>query len=179
MKIIKRILLVFVVIIAIPLIAAIFIKKEYTVERDIVINKPKEDVFNYVKYLKNQNEYSKWALMDPHMKKEFRGTDGTVGFVSAWESDSSNVGKGEQEIKIIKEGDRIDYEIRFIKPFENTATSYMSTESVSPAQTKVKWSFHAVSPYPFNLMHVFMDFEKMIGDDLLTGLTNLKKKIEG
>ena len=68
------------------MIAAIFVKREYSVEREVVINKPKQEVFEYVKLLKNQDNYSKWAMMDPKMKKEYTGTDGTVGFISAWDS---------------------------------------------------------------------------------------------
>jgi hypothetical protein len=178
MKTVKWILIIIVILIAIPLITALFVKKEYSVERDIVINKPKKEVFDYVKYLKNQNDYSKWANIDPAMKKEFRGTDATVGFVSSWESTNKDVGKGEQEIKGIKDGERIDYEIRFIEPFASTSSAYMSTEAVSENQTKVKWNFHGVMPYPMNLMQLAMDMDKAIGGDLLTGLTNLKKILE-
>lgn len=32
--------------------------------------------------------------------------------------------------------------------------------------------------YPMNLMMLFMHFEKMIGDDLVTGLSNLKTELE-
>ncbi|RZK04151.1 MAG: hypothetical protein EOO46_17310 [Flavobacterium sp.] len=105
MKILKRILFVVLAIIGLVLITALFVKKEMHAEREVVINKSKSDVFAYVKYLKNQNDFSKWASMDPAMKKDFKGTDGTVGFVSAWESDKDDVGKGEQEIKGIKEVD--------------------------------------------------------------------------
>lgn len=51
-------------------------------------------MFDYVKYLKNQNEYSKWAGMDSAMTKTFSGTDATPGFISAWKSNNQNVGKG-------------------------------------------------------------------------------------
>jgi uncharacterized membrane protein len=78
MKTLKKILIVVAIIIAIPLIIALFIKKEYAVEREITINKPKHDVFNYVRYLRHQDNYSKWVRMNPNMKKDFRGTDGTV-----------------------------------------------------------------------------------------------------
>lgn len=178
MKILKRILLVIVLLVAVALITALFVKKDYAVERQITINKPKQEVFAYVKYLKNQNNYSKWANMDPNMKKEFKGTDATAGFISAWDSDKRDVGKGEQEIKKVTEGERIDYEIRFIKPFESTAPSYITTEAVSDNQTKVKWGFAGRMPYPMNLMRLFMNMDKMIGDDLQTGLNNLKGIME-
>ena len=119
MKILKIILLIIAIIIVIPLVVALFVAKEYAVERYVEINKPKSEVFDYVKYLKNQDNFSKWASMDPNMKKEFKGEDGTVGFISAWESTDKNVGKGEQEITGIVESERIDYELRFIEPFES------------------------------------------------------------
>lgn len=178
MKALKKILLVIVVLIAIVLILAAFTKKKYGVEREIVINKPKQEVFDYIKHLKNQDNYSKWAMMDPAMKKTYTGTDGTVGFVSAWDSEKKDVGKGEQEIKKIAEGERVDFELRFIKPFESTEQAYMQTETVSPTSTRVKWGFDGHMNYPMNLMLLFMDFEKMIGDDLQTGLTNLKSNLE-
>ncbi|HLW15721.1 MAG TPA: SRPBCC family protein [Flavobacteriaceae bacterium] len=178
MKIFRKIVIIIGVIIAIPLIMALFVNKSYAVKESIVINKPKAEVFEYVKLLKNQNNFSKWATMDPEMKKTYHGTDGTVGFISAWESEEDNVGVGEQEILKIVEGERIDYELRFIKPFESTQETYMSTESVNGNQTEVTWGFNGEMKYPMNLMLVFMDFEEMIGDDFQEGLKNLKTIVE-
>lgn len=178
MEVVKKIGIVILIAIAIPLIVALFIKKEYEVEKQITINKPVSEVFDYIKHLKNQDHYSKWAMMDPNMKKIYRGTDGTVGFVSAWESDKKDVGAGEQEIIKIIEGKRVDLELRFFKPFESTEPAYMATESVGENQTQVKWGFSGHMDYPMNLMLLFMDFEQMIGDDLQTGLKRLKKTLE-
>lgn len=170
----RNISIVLFLILASPFIAALFVHNSYDVEREVVINQPKDKVFQYVKYLKNQNEFSKWANIDPNMTKTYQGIDGTVGFVSAWESTNEEVGTGEQEIKAIEEGKRIDFELRFIKPFEATEPAYMITESVDNNTTKVKWGFSGHMDYPMNLMFLFMDFEQIIGDDLQTGLDNLK-----
>jgi sRNA-binding carbon storage regulator CsrA len=178
MKTVKKILIGLAILIAIVLITGLFVKKDMHAEREITINKPRQEVFNYIKYLKNQEAYSKWEKMDPAMKKEYRGTDGTVGFVSAWDSDNSDVGKGEQEIKKITEGERVDYEIRFSEPFESKAYAAITTESVSPNETKVKWSFNSTMAYPFNFMQLFVNMEDMIGDDLQTDLNNLKAVLE-
>lgn len=178
MKIFKKILIAVGILIAIALITALFVKKDYAVEREITINKPKQEVFDYIKYLKNQDHYSKWAMMDPEMKKTYRGTDGTVGFVSTWESDNKEVGTGEQEIKKITEGEQIDFELRFFKPFEANEAAYMKTEAVSENQTLVKWGFNGHMDYPMNLFLLFMNFDKMIGGDLETGLSRLKIELE-
>jgi hypothetical protein len=178
MKIVKIILAVIGGSIAVLLIMALFIKNEYAVEREVVINKPNQEVFDYIKPLKNQDNFSVWAMRDPAMKKEYRGTDGTVGFVSAWDSQKDDVGKGEQEILSIKEGERIDYELRFIKPFEAKDKAYMVTQAVSENQTKVKWGFNGRMKFPMNLMLLFMDMDKMLGKDLDAGLQNLKIILE-
>jgi len=177
-KVLKIAGIVILILIAIPLIVALFVKKTYNVEREVVINRPKEDVYNYVKYLKNQDNYSVWLKMDPNAKKEFRGTDGTVGFVSAWSSDNKDLGKGEQEIIGIKEGERIDYELRFKEPMESTEKAWMTFESRDSTSTKVKWGFNGKMNYPMNLIMLFMDFEGMIGNDLQSGLDNLKVIME-
>ncbi len=178
MKILKIILLVVAILIAIPLITALFVKKDYAVEREIVINRSKDFVFDYIKLLKNQDNFSKWATMDPHMKKSYDGIDGTVGFISAWDSEKKDVGKGEQEIKKIEPGARIDFELRFIEPFESKDQAHMTTEALSDSTTRVKWGFDGHMDYPMNIMLLCMDFDKMLGGDLEIGLQNLKTQLE-
>ncbi|WP_316632499.1 SRPBCC family protein [uncultured Flavobacterium sp.] len=178
MIIVKRILIVLILIVSIVLIAAYFMPKEYTIQREITINKPVDSVFNYVRYLKNQNQFSVWANIDPKMKTTYKGTDGSVGSISAWESTVKDVGVGEQEITKITEGKRIDFALRFKKPMEDTAVGFMSTEAVAGNQTKVKWGINGVFPYPMNIMMPMMNMDKMIGKDLEKGLENLKVKLE-
>ena len=170
-----KILIGIVGVIALLLIAALFVKKEYTVEREITINKPKDEVFSYIKQLKNQEKYSKWVMTDPNMQKDYRGTDGTVGFVYAWNG-NSEAGQGEQEIKSISEGEKLDIEVRFIRPFAGVAKTPFTTQAVSDNQTKVKWGMTGGNPYPLNLMHLFI--EGLLGKDLETSLINLKSQLE-
>ena len=176
MEILKKILIALGIIIAIPLILALFVKKEYTVVRDITINKPKQEVFNYVKSLKNQRNFSTWSMMDPKMKQTFRGEDGTVGSVSAWESEM--MGNGEQEIKKIIEGERIDTELRFFGMFGSTSPGYFSTEAVSETATKVTWAMNGHMSYPLNFMQLFMSMDDMIGKEFEKSLVNLKGILE-
>jgi uncharacterized membrane protein len=178
MLILKRILLILILLISIVLIAAYFMPKNYAVEREITINKPADSVFNYVRYLKNQNEFSVWANIDPKMKSTYKGIDGSVGAISAWESTVKDVGVGEQEITQITEGKRIDFALRFKEPMNDTAVGFMSTEALSGNQTQVKWGINGVFPYPMNIMMPMMNMDQMIGKDLQKGLENLKAKME-
>ena len=178
MKILKRILVIIGILIAIPLVVALFVRKDFGASQDIIINKPNAEVFNYIKFLENQINYSKWAMMDPQMKKTFRGTDATVGFVYAWESESDDLGLGEQEIIGIEDNHKIDYEIRFFKPFKMTNKAAMITEAVTDSTTKVTWTFSGRMKYPMNIMRLFVDFDKGLNNDFHEGLTNLKKILE-
>ena len=176
MKIVIIILISVATLITLLLIIALFIKKEYVIKRKIVINKSSEEVYKYIKFLRNQENYSKWVMADPGMKKEFTGTDGNTGFVYAWDSENKNVGKGEQEIIRLAEGERVDSEIRFIKPFEGIATTSMLIEPASERQTRVIWSMSGKNNYPMNLMIPFMD--NLLGKDLQMSLDNLKSILE-
>lgn len=178
MKILKGLLFLVVGIVILALIVALFVKKDYAVERETTINKPIAVVFDYIKHIKNQDQYSVWNNIDPAMKKTYTGTDGTVGFISAWESTNKNVGKGDQEITNITEGNRIDMKLRFKEPFEAEDEAYMVTEAIGENQTKVKWGFKGRMAYPMNLMLLFMDMEAMLGKDLQGGLDKLKIALE-
>lgn len=178
MQTLKRIFFALLSILIIILLLALFVKKEYDVERSITINKSKSEVFQYIKYIKNQDNYSKWANMDPDMEKYYKGVDGNIGFVSGWKSDNENVGSGEQEITNIVEGDKIEVELRFMEPFESTQKAYMATEAFRDSLTIVEWGFNGKMNYPSNLMLLFWDMEEMVGNDLQEGLNNLKALLE-
>jgi hypothetical protein len=178
MKILKIALYSLLGILALLLIVAIFVNKNYAISREITISKPVEVVFNYVKYLKNQENYSVWSKIDPAMKKEYRGTDGSVGFVSAWDSKVKDAGRGEQEIIKITENERIDCELRFIWPMESKDHIFMITKSVNDDITIVRWGFEGKMEYPMNLVLLFMNFDAMVGPDLEKGLANLKDILE-
>ena len=179
---VKKVLIVLaglvVLLIAIVAVGAFVIPTELKVEREIVINRPTPEVFNYAKMIRNQNEWGPWAKRDPNLKQEFRGTDGTVGFTSHWVSSNGELGEGEQEIKRIEENERVDVELRFKDPMESTNAGYLITEPVGENQTKVKWGFSGAMPRPFNLMSVVMNMDEMIGKDYDEGLANMKRILE-
>src|SRR5258705_11682325 len=169
------ILLVVAGIIALLLLIGLFMKREHYVKRDIIINAPRQKVFDFIRLLKNQDEFNKHAMAAPDRKKEFKGTDGTVGYIYAW-SGNKNAGVGEKEIKNIIEGKRIETEIRFVKPIQVIASMIMETESLSDDQTKVYWSNAGTLRYPVNIMIPMM--EKSVAKDMDISLSTLKNILE-
>jgi hypothetical protein len=177
MTILLYIVLALVGIIALFLIVGFFAKKGYFIERSVTINKPKHEVFNYIKLLRNQDYYSKWVMKDPGMKKDFRGTDGTEGFVYGWNSTDKNAGEGEMEIKKITEGERMDAEIRFVRPMSGVSKVVFVT-TTNGNQTKTTWSFESEMKYPLNAIMLIIPLEKMLGRDMEESLALLKKNLE-
>jgi len=175
LNIIVTILVVVAGIIALLLIIALLMKKEHYVKREIIINAPRQKVFDFLKLLKNQEKFNKWAKTDPDRKEETKGTDGTVGFIYSW-SGNKSAGEGEKEIKNIIEGKRIETEIRFVKPMSATASIIMETESLSDDQTKVNWSNAGILKYPLNIMIPMM--EKHVAKDMDVSLSTLKNILE-
>jgi uncharacterized protein YndB with AHSA1/START domain len=169
--------IVFVVagIIALLLIIALFMKRKHYVKREIIINAPQQKVFDFLKLLKNQDQFNKWAKADQNRKIETKGTDGTVGYIYAWRGNKST-GEGEKEIMNIAEGKRIETEIRFIKPMRISAFVIMETESLSDNQTKVNLSNAGTLKYPLNIMIPVA--EKNFAKDMDNSLSTLKNILE-
>jgi hypothetical protein len=174
MKILKRILVGLLLLIALIFIIGLFLPRETHLTREVTIAKPRNEVFAYVKDIRNQDHYGKWNLEDPNMDKSYRGTPGTPGFVATW--DSKKVGKGEQEITRVAEGERVDMELRFEKPFKSKAASYMTTSDADGGQTKVVWGYDGHFDYPMNIMSFFS--KGFMGNAFQTGLDNLKRNLE-
>lgn len=176
MNIIITVLLALAGIIALLLILALFMKREHYVNREIIINAPRQKVFDFLKLLKNQDQFNKWATADKqNRKEEFKGTDGTVGFIYSWSGDKS-AGQGEKEIKNIIEGKRIETEIRFVKPMRVTASVIFETESLSENQTKVNLVNTGTLKYPLNVMIPI--FEKNFAKAMDISLSTLKNILE-
>lgn len=177
-KFLKVIGVIILVIVIIPLIAGFFIRKDYKVERSVEIKLHKDTVFNYLVMLKNQDDWSVLGGMDNATKHTYTGVDGTAGFISAWESSNRDLGKGEQEIVSIEPGKRIDYKLRFTRPFKTESDVYIVTENAGEDNTLVIWGISGNMNYPFNVMLLFAEMDKSMGDDFSKGLQNLKKIME-
>ena len=159
------------------LILAVIAPKTYNVSRSIEINQPKSTVFTYLKYFKNQDEWYPWGKRDPNMERKLTGTDGAVGATNYWNG-NKEVGEGEQEITKITDGERIDSQLRFLKPFKSTSDAYFITEEIDTNTTKVIWGFAGKNKFPVSIMMLFMNMDKAIGKDFEEGLASLKEILE-
>ncbi len=174
----KKILIGIGGLIAVILVLGALAPKEMELERAIVIAKPKAEVFEYLRYLKNTDNWSPWAKLDPNMVKELRGSqDGRIGAIYSWKG-NKDVGSGEQEITGMIEGERIDLELRFFEPFKNTARSYYTITPEGEGSTKVVWGYMGKVSFPLNVICFLFNMKSMLGSDFEKGLTALKSTLE-
>ncbi|HEY6163082.1 MAG TPA: SRPBCC family protein [Bacteroidia bacterium] len=175
MNILITILISLTGILVLALLTAFLMKKQHYVKREIIINAPAQKVFDFLKFLENQDKFNKHAMAGPDRQREYKGTDGTIGFVYSWKGNKS-AGEGEKEIKDLVEGKRIEMEIRFVKPMKASSTIIMEMESLADNKTKVSWSNAGRLPVPVNIMIPMM--EKALPKDMDESLQNLKNILE-
>ncbi|WP_291965246.1 SRPBCC family protein [Maribacter sp.] len=170
------VLIILGVIVALIVFLALIAPKSYHVSRNIELEHPPEQVWPHLKFLKKQQEWSPWARKDPDMELTFTGIDGEVGATSHWNG-NKEVGEGEQEITRIVEGERIEQDLRFLKPYKSQSDCYMNLESLAEGRSKVTWGFSGNNKFPMSIMMLFMSMDKMVGKDFEAGLENLKTNL--
>ncbi len=171
MKVLKVIGIVLLVVVALVVVLGLVAPKDYSVERSIQINAPKALVFNHTKYWKNWAGWSPWAEMDSTMTTSVVGTDGQVGSTYKWTG--KEVGDGEMTATSLKANEEIAYHLHFIKPFDSHSDGYLRVADAEGG-SKASWAMFGESPFPWNIMSLFMSMDKMVGKDFERGLALLK-----
>lgn len=164
--------------IVIFLIVAALQSNDYVISREVSVRQPREKVFDYLRHIRNMEQYNKWVMTDPGKKTTFSGTDGRTGFVYAWDSNNKQAGKGEQEIKQLVPNEKIVLEIRFEKPFQGVSEAMLMTSAEGPEQTRVTYLFKGTKNFGMKIAHLLFNLEKVLGKDLDISLNNLKARLE-
>ncbi|KMQ67855.1 hypothetical protein ACM39_10965 [Chryseobacterium sp. FH2] len=176
MKTILKILgVIILLIIAYVVIAMLVFGKDYHYEKSMVINAPKEKVWQQISSMKAFNQWNPWMKLDKTMKITYTGNSGEVGDKYCWDSKNNDAGAGCQEIKELILNEKQKTEMIFIKPFEGQATSeiVLSPEGNS---TKVTWTMDTEQDAMMKIMRPMMDFQ--MGKSYEEGLNNLKTLVE-
>jgi uncharacterized protein YndB with AHSA1/START domain len=170
------VVVVLAVAIAVVLILAATKPDTFSVRRATTVKAPPEKVFSLINDFHQWGRWSPYETKDPAMKRTFSGATSGKGAVYAW-AGNSNVGSGRMEILDASVPSKIVIKLDFFTPFEghNTAEFTMLPEGDG---TKVTWLMQGPSPFIGKIMHVFINMDRMIGNDFEAGLANLKKLTE-
>jgi uncharacterized protein YndB with AHSA1/START domain len=175
-------ILITIILVAIPivLIIALFTRKGIQTMVAIDINKPQQQVFDYLVLMKNQENYNAWLMIDPKMKKDYTGTDGEQGFLLAWESKNKKDGKASQRIVAINAPEKIEIELIFESPVPSTAHYRFELTAINDTQTRVNWIYEGnPTPYYFlRVSHLLLMLKKQATKYMQASLNNLKNILE-
>lgn len=151
-------------------------KKEYNLSRTMVINRPKAEVYAFIRQLKKQPLWLPWYLRDPNVVIKYKGEDGKEGASSYWKG-SNNI-EGIQKIVKVKEGKVLETQLLFIKPYKSLSLNYIAVKEVDPGRTKMVWGVKGVHKFPASVLMLFYGMDRALGNDFETGLYNLKTYLE-
>lgn len=152
-------------------------KKEYDVSRTIVINKPREEVFNFVRQLKKQPLWNPLFARDPEAVMKYKGDDGKVDSSFYWKG-NSRVGEGVQRIVKVKQRRVLETKILFIKPFKFNALTYYGVKDLEEEKCKIVWGVKGHLAFPLTIISLVYTPDKVLGKKFENGLKNLKHLLE-
>lgn len=173
----RRILLIALAALAVLVIGlGIFIQSrpdEFRVSRSVVIAAPAAVVFDQVNTPRKWEAWSPWAKIDPDMQQTYSGPESGVGAKSAWVG-NHEVGEGSMTITESNPGALVAFRLDFVKPFTGTNMADFTFQSEGGEVTAVTWNMTGQSNFLMKAIGLFMDCEKMCGDQFDQGLADLK-----
>ena len=149
---------------------------DFRIQRSASIAAPPEKIFPLINDFRAFGSWSPYEKLDPAMKRSYTGAAAGKGAVYAWEGDGQ-AGAGRMEITESAPPSRIALNLDFTKPFEAHNIVEFTLEPRGGA-TIVTWSMHGPTPFLAKVMHVFINFDRMVGADFETGLANMKALAE-
>lgn len=173
LKPILIVLAVVVLLILVVLVVAAFRPPEFGVTRSATIAAQSAAVFAHVNDFKKWKAWSPWERLDPAMQRTYEGAGEGVGAIYHWVG-NSQVGEGRMTISESRPGEAIRIAMEFIKPFASQATAEFTFAAAGEGRTTVTWTMSGSnSNLVCKAMGLFMNMEKMVGDQFSEGLRNL------
>jgi uncharacterized protein YndB with AHSA1/START domain len=149
---------------------------EFRVARTTTIAAPAPVVFAQVNDFHRWEAWNPWGKIDPAMKASHEGPPAGVGAAYAW-SGNSEVGEGRMTVTESRPNELVRIRLDFLKPMAGTSTAEF-TFRPEKDQTAVVWSMTGHNNFLAKAFCLFMNMDKMIGDQFEKGLAQMKAAAE-
>lgn len=144
--------------------------------RSLSIAAPPETLFAQVNDLHKFQDWNPWAKVDPSCNISYTGPASGVGSAYTW-AGNKEVGEGTMTIVETKPGELVRARMDFRKPFAATNTVDF-TFKPEGNHTVVTWSMYGPNNFMGKAIGLFIDCDKMCGDQFTKGLGTLKSLVE-
>jgi uncharacterized protein YndB with AHSA1/START domain len=175
--VVKKIGIIIGVLIVVLLGVASMRPAHFRVERSGVLKASPEKIFPYLSDFKLGEQWSPFGSQkDPQIKEEVTGQPATVGTKMKFEG-NSDVGAGELEFLKVIPQQSVQLKLTMTKPFraENTIDYVLTPQADG---TLFTWTMSGENNLIGKVIGLFINCDKMIGDEFEKGITNLKIIVE-
>jgi uncharacterized protein YndB with AHSA1/START domain len=149
---------------------------DYRLTRATVIAAPAARVFSHVNDLRQWDDWSPWAKLDPNAKVTFEGPGAGQGATFRWDG-NDKVGAGTMTITESRPNERVATRTDFVKPFAGTSSADFVFSQVGD-QTNVIWTMAGTHNFIGKAMCLVYSMEQMLGPQFEQGLAQLKQVAE-
>jgi uncharacterized protein YndB with AHSA1/START domain len=146
----------------------------FRVERSAIIKAPPEALFPYLSELKLGTKWSPYED-DPETKRIYVGTDGKPGASEDFEG--KKYGSGKVKLLEVNQNRRVVLSLSMREPI---AAENLIEYQLKPAEngTEFKWIMVGHNSFVGKLFGLVVNVDKMVGDQFMTGIDNLKRLVE-
>ena len=144
----------------------------FRVQRKVRIDAAPEAIFALIEDLRRWEAWSPYEKVDPEMERTFSGAESGKGAVYEWSGDRK-AGAGRMEITDAVPRSKVVIQLDFFRPFKSRNVAELTLEPEGGGAV-VTWALQGPSPYMSKLVGVFIDMDRMIGQQFEEGLEALK-----
>jgi hypothetical protein len=172
----KRLLIGLVLLLLTAVVVVWLQPDDYRLTRSTVIAAPAARVFPQVNDLRQWDDWSPWAKLDPNAKVTFEGPGAGPGATFRWDG-NDKIGAGTMTITDSKPNERVATRTDFVKPFTGTSNAEFIFSQVGD-RTSVIWTMTGRNNFIGKAMCLIFDMERTIGPEFEKGLAQLKQVAE-
>ena len=159
-------------VVVIFLIVVALQPSDFRIERSATMRAPAPAAFAQVNDFQNWRTWSPWEKVDPALKRQYHGPRAGTGAVYAWQG-NNDVGEGRMTITDAKPSEQVVIRLEFLEPMASTSSTGFLLTPTAQGGTNVRWTMTGENNFMMKGMGLFMNMDKMIGDDLNMGLAKL------
>ena len=143
------------------------------VQKSVVIEKPIEEVFQFISNFQNWAHWSPWICQEPECPVDISGDSSSIGHKQEWRGEL--IGTGNMEIQEIKGKEYVGYQLNFLKPWKSKAKAFFELKDIG-GKTQVDWHLKGSIPYFIFFLRKLMI--ALVGMDYKRGLSMMKDYME-
>ncbi len=172
-----KLLLVLAAALAALLVYAATRPDTFRIERSTLIQAPVGKIFPFLDNPREANRWNPFIRRDPGLKGTYSGPASGPGATFEFDG-NKDVGKGRVTVLSTQPPERVTVQLDMSAPMTVHNTVEYTLQRDGNA-TRVTWSMHGPASFVSKLVGVFINVDRMIGNDFEAGLASLKRLAEG